>query len=77
MRLAGPKATGRGGKYPVQMRCDVSIGIECCLLAAQLDNLSCYADGAVGEGVEVGGGYAGGGEGFSHCSDYEESLGIG
>lgn len=59
------------------MRGDVSVGIKCCLFAAQLDNLPRYADGAVGEGVEVGGGYAGGGERFGHCFEFWGRLGIG
>ena len=54
------------GAYPVQMCGNVAIGVQCSLLAAQLDDLAGEADGAVGEGLEVGGVDAGGGEWFGH-----------
>ena len=56
--------------HSIQVRGDVAVGVEGGFFAAELDDFACYADGLVGEGVEVGGVDAGGGEGFSHCWGY-------
>lgn len=40
--------------YPVQMKRDLSSGINRCLFAAQLSNASQDANGLVGELLEVG-----------------------
>lgn len=43
-----------------------AVAVDRGLLAAQLRYFAGDADGAVGEGVEVVGGYARGGDGFCH-----------